>query len=113
MMNLQTRVEKLEQEAHGDGKELCQHLPPIIYWPDGRVENESPHDCGVPRLVFIVRYSDGSDEVGRRAPLKAFDNIRARFPEIPAARAAEIVIGEFCLTPENSRPLLEHAEVSQ
>jgi hypothetical protein len=112
-MNLKNRIEQLEQEAHSDGKELCRHLPPIIHWPDGHVDNESMHACGLPRLVFIVRYSDGSDEVGRRAPLQAFDKIRARFPEIPAARVAEIVIGEFCLTPENSSGLLERVGVSQ
>ena len=113
MMNLQNRIERLEQEAHTNGKELCRHLPPVIHWPDGRVENESPHDCGTPRLVFMVRYSDGSDEAGSRAPLQAFDNIRARLPEIPAAKVAEIVINEFCPTPENKRALLAHAEVSQ
>jgi hypothetical protein len=112
-MNLQNRIERLEQEAHTNGKELCRHLPPIIHWPDGRIENESAHVCGLPRLVFIVRYSDGSDEAGRRAPLKAFDNIRARLPEIPAAKVAEIVANEFELTPEKSRPLLEHAGVGQ
>jgi hypothetical protein len=112
-MNIKTRVEKLEQEAHGDGKELCQHLPPIIRWPDGRIENESNHACAAPRLIISLRYSDGSDEAGRRAPLQAFDNIRARLPEIPAAKVAEIVANEFELTPEKSRSLLEHAGVSQ
>ena len=112
-MNIKTRVEKLEQEAHGDGKELCQHLPPIIHWPDGRIENESPHDCSVPRLVLMVRYSDGSDEASAGATLDAFDKIRARLPELSAAHTAEIVINEFCPTPENKRALLAHAGVSQ
>jgi len=112
-MNIKTRVEKLEQEAHGDGKELCQHLPPIIRWPDGRIENESNHACAAPRLIISLRYSDGSDEASARATLDAFDKIHARFPDLPAAKVAEIVANEFCPTPENKRALVEYAEVSQ
>ncbi len=107
-MSIKARLEKLEQEAHAGGdKILCRHFPPIIHWPDGRVENENAHACDAPRLTITLRYSDGSDELTRLAAAQTFDKIQARCPEIPSARVAEIVAGEFQLKPQASRALLE------
>ncbi len=108
MMSIKNRIERIEEEANA-GKELCRHLPPVIHWPDGRVENESPHACDSPRLVIMLGYSDGSDGRTERAAVQTYDGIRCRLPELSAAEAAEIVAREFQLIPQARRALLEHA----
>ncbi len=57
-MNLQNRIGKLEGRA-SDEDEECPHLPPLVTYPDGRVLNESTHDCGRARTHFRVVYTDG------------------------------------------------------
>jgi hypothetical protein len=108
-VNIKNRIERLEEEARAGGKELCQHLPPVIYWPDGRVENESTHACDAPRLTVTLGYSDASDERTRLAAVDALDRIGARFPEMPVEVVAEIVAREFQLTPEARHRLMASA----
>lgn len=66
LRTIEQRAVKLSDE------EFCPHLPPIVFYPDGREENEQPeHDCGLPRLKFTVAYADQSDEGTRRRKIKA------------------------------------------
>lgn len=67
--------------------EFCPHEPPEIHYPDGSVENVSEHECGMPRLKFVVSFVDGSDAGTRTRQLKAarlrFQESAAFFPNEP------------------------------
>lgn len=91
-------------------RELCPHLPPMIHWPDGSVENESAHDCGKPRLNITIGYSDDSDQRMQNAVLDLFEEYRRKSADIPAETIAQWCEEDFSLTPETRAKLLERAK---
>lgn len=98
-MGVKETLKRLEQQA-GAEKELCQHLPPLIERADGTVENESTHNCGRPRLVVTLRYSDGSDKRTLTTAHRAFAKLRQEFSDIPEVVIAERVSKHFCVPSE-------------
>jgi hypothetical protein len=54
-------------ESQFTNPEVCSHREVLIFWPSGGVEGNADLgcDCGKPRLVALVQFSDGSD-VGSR-----------------------------------------------
>ncbi len=101
-MSLQNRIGRLEQQAREDAN-VCPHLPPLIQHADGRLENESSHSCGRPRLVITVSYSDGSDQRTQKAARAACLEIQRKFG-LENQQAAEIIAEHF---PVSTRALVE------
>ncbi len=104
-MGLKETIKRLEQRA-GVSKELCPHLPPMIFYPDGSAENEEAHDCGRPRLCICVTYTDGSDARTQETAHRTFAKVRAKCSELTPEVCAEIVAQAFGITPAE---LLERA----
>ncbi len=107
-MGLKDQIKRLEQQAvQMSARELCSHLPPIINWADGSIENESTHDCGKPRLRIVVGYSDGSDQRMQDGALGTFEELRKECGDVPPEEAARIIADHFPLTPETRAELFE------
>ncbi len=107
-MGLKEQIKKLEiQAVQMSERELCPHLPPVIYWADGSIENDTPHDCGKPRLRITVGYSDGSDRRTQSAALETFEVLRKECGDVPPEERSEIVADRFPLTTETRAALLE------
>ena len=110
-MGLKEQVKRLEQQAtQMSGRELCPHLPSIICWADGSVENDTPHDCGKPRLRIVVGYSDGSDQRTQSGALDTFEKLRMKCPDVAPEKAAQIITEEFPITQETRAALLERVK---
>lgn len=111
-MGLREQVKRLEtQAAQMSERELCPHLPPVIHWADGSVENDAPHDCGKPRLVITVGYSDGSDKRMQNVLLDLCDDHHRKYPDVPS----EMLVGwldedGYRLAPETRAAILERAK---
>jgi hypothetical protein len=109
-MGLKEQIKKLEiQAVQMSERDLCPHLPPVIYWADGSIENDAPHDCGKPRLIISVGYSDGSDQRVQQGALDTFDGVRRECPDVAAEDAAQIIASRYPLTPETRAELFERA----
>ena len=107
-MNLRSQVKSLETRARQQAeRELCPHLPQVIHWADGSVENDAPHECGRPRLKILVGYTADSDRRMQNALLDLFDEHRRKYPDVPPEMLVGWVNEDCSPTPETRAALLE------
>ena len=107
-MHLMHQVKQLEARAQQmSERELCPHLPPVIHHADGTVENELPHDCGLPRLVITVSYSDRSDRRAQNVLLDLFEEWRRKRPDVPPEMLVEWINEDCSPTQETQATLRE------
>ncbi|HAF13097.1 MAG TPA: hypothetical protein DHU55_02790 [Blastocatellia bacterium] len=106
-MDLKTQVKRLEIRARQmSGRKLCSHMPPIIRWPNGTVENGETHKCAKPRLVISLCYSDGTAPRTQQAAIDHFEEELLR-GKIPPDMLLELIVENYPLTPETHAALLE------
>ena len=113
-MSLKNQVKRLEMEAESrSGREVCQHMPALIEWPDGSIEHEGEHQCGKPRLRIIIGYTDGNDERTQQNAVEAFEDSRRENPDVAPAETLSILKEYFPLTPETEAKLQALANASE
>ena len=107
--NLERFIRRLEKKTSArisTEKRFCQHRRPVVWFPDGTVENntDSPcESCDRPRLKISIDYRD-CPAIRLRLIREArflVAEFELSFPTIDRAKRLEIICEEFDVTLED------------